>query len=309
MMRTRSRWLAALAVAVGTTLAVALPAAASTATINDDAHVLNVTTVQNEAATLPVPIYVWTTTQDASDKSAFDQLVQDKVSARTPISLGINTQAHHEALRIGESAGLGQDAANSAASSANSAFDDVMASRGDYTGAVQAALTSLKSSFSGVRGSEQPPGHFGGFGALGWVVTAIIVVVVFGLLGRIFRGARRFRGGFGRRYGRGYGGGYGPGYGPPPGPGYGPGYGYDGYGPGYGRGGGGVGAVGGALGGGFLGYELGKMAGENEQFRQDEMGGGFGDGGGDGGGVTGQDSDFGGGGDFGGGDAGGGGDW
>jgi hypothetical protein len=301
-MRTTSRWLVALAVAVGTTLAVALPAAASTATIQDDANVLNVTAVQNEAARLPVSIYIWTTTEDATNRSEFDQLVQEKVSSRTPIVLGINTRAHHDALRIGQAAGLSQDAANTAASNANSAFDGVMRSRNDYTGAVQAALTSLKSSLTGARS------HGGGSSVLGAVILLIIIVVVIGVLGRVFRGFRRAGRmggfGFGRRYGRGYG--------PPPGygPGYGDGYGYGpGYGPGYGRGGGIGAGIGGAVGGGLLGYELGRMAGENEQFRRDEMAGdgGFG---GDGGWVTGQDSDFGGGGgDFGGGDSGGGGDF
>jgi hypothetical protein len=81
-----------------------------------------------------------------------------------------------------------------------------------------------------------------------------------------------------------------------------------------------AGAIG-AVGGGLVGYELGKMAGENEQFRRDEMMGNggydnqnYGDQGGGGNDwVVGQDSDFGGGGgDFGGGGdsgGGGGGDW
>jgi hypothetical protein len=312
----RIRLLTAALVAAGSALLLAVPAAASTVTVNDEAGVLNVTTVQNEAANLQVPIYIWTTTQDATNKSVFDSDVQAKVSSQFPIVLGINTQAKHEAIRIGEASGFTQDSANSAASSANSAFDGVMRSRNDYTGAVQAALTSLRSSLGNRSSGEQSTSH--GSSVFGGIVLLIIVVVVVAVLARVFRGRR------GRRMAGPPMGGYGPGQGY--GPGYGPGPGYGGgYGPGYG-GGIGPGAAGGigAVGGGLLGYELGKMSGENEQFRRDEMGygdqgygGDQGFGGGDQGGgwVTGQDSDFGGGGDFGGGDSGGGdsggggGDW
>ncbi len=307
MTRVTSRLWATAAIGVAGALVLAAPAAASTVTIQDDAHVLSVTPVQNEAADLQAPIYIWTTTQDSANQSAFDQDVQAKVSNQFPLVLGINTAAHHEALRIGEASGFTQDQANAAASSANSAFDGVMRSRNDYTGAVQAALTSLHSSLAARSGDAAAgPGRSHGFGFGSGIVVLFVVIVVFGLLGRLFRGGRRRRlRGYGPPpgYGQGYGGGYGPG-----GPGYGGGYG-QGYGGGMGPG---AAAGLGAVGGGLLGYELGKEAGENEQFRRDETGGGYGDQGGfggDGGGgwVTGQDSDFGGGGgDFGGGDSGGG---
>lgn len=58
---------------------MAAPAWASTVQIQDDAHVLNA------RATLPVGIYIWTTTQDAASKSAFDTDVRTKVSATFPI--------------------------------------------------------------------------------------------------------------------------------------------------------------------------------------------------------------------------------
>jgi hypothetical protein len=59
--------------------------------IQDDAHVLNATAVQNDAATLPVGVYVWATTQDAESKSVFDTDVRNKVNAAFPIVIGINT--------------------------------------------------------------------------------------------------------------------------------------------------------------------------------------------------------------------------
>jgi hypothetical protein len=313
----RRRLWAAIPVALGMAVLLALPAAASTVQIDDEANVLNVTNVQNEAASLPVPIYIWTTTQDAANKSAFDNDVRAKVSSEFPMVLGINTSSHHETLQMNSRTGFSQDDARAAESSANSAFDGVMRSRNDYSGAVLAAVTSLRSSLanrgsggeSGTTSRSHGPGLFVG------IVVLVVLVVVIALLGRLFRGYRRTRTMSGPPMG------YGGGYGPPPG--YGQGYG-GGYGPGYGGGyGGGIGPGGaaglGAVGGGLLGYELGKMEGENEQFRRDEMydnnqnyGGDQGGGGGDW--TVGQDSDFGGGGDFGGGDSGGdsgggGGDW
>lgn len=322
---SRRRLWAAIPVAACMALLLAVPAAASTVQIDDEANVLNVTAVQNEAATLPVPIYIWTTTQDAANKSVFDNDVRQKVSSQFPIVLGINTAAHHETLQIGSASGFTQDTARAAESSANSAFDSVMRSRNDYTAAVLAALTSLRTSLANRGNTGQPAGAASrshGPGLVIGIVVLIVLVVVIALLGRLFRGYRRTQrmSGPPMGYGGGYGGGGygGGGYGPPP-PGYGQGYG--GYGPGYGGGyGGGMGrgaAAGlGAVGGGLLGYELGKMEGENEQFRRDETYGNqdqnYGDQGGGGGDWTvGQDSDWGGGGgDSGGGDpGGGGGDW
>jgi len=321
---TSRRLLFGVGTALGAALLLVAPAAASTVRIQDDANVLNVTTVQNAAAGLQEPIYVWTTTQDAANRSAFDNDVQAKVSGEFPIVLGINTAAKHEALRIGEASRLSQDQANAAASNANSAFDGVMRSRNDYSGAVQAAITSLHSSLASAQGGESTgPARSHGIGLFTGVLVIVVLLVVVGVLVRFLargRGRRRTRyGPAPSNYGP-FDSGYGPGYGPGPGPGYGGGYG-GGYGPGYGGGIGPGGAAGlGALGGGVLGYELGKNAGEDEQFRRDEMmngdgGQGYDGGGGDGGGwVTGQDSDWGGGdsggGDFGGDSGGGGGsDW
>lgn len=321
----RRLWLAAPAAAFAVAL-LAGPASASTVDIIDDAHVLDATTVQNEAATLPAPILIWTTTQDAANRATFDNDVRAKVSSAFPIAMGINTQAHHETLQMLYSRlGLSQSAAIAAESSANSAFDNTMRSQNNYTAAVTAALTSLRGSLAnrggGNRGaSGATSGHsssVGGFITFGIIVIVLIVAVL--LLRRLFRPRRRRM-----MPNQMMGGGVNQGYGPPPG--YGPG----GYGPGYGGGygGGGMGPVAGgaigAVGGGLVGYELGKMAGENDQFRRDEMDerGGYGNqnydnqnyGDQGGGGIVGQDSDWGGGGggDFGGGGdsgGGGGGDW
>jgi hypothetical protein len=323
MRRMKLTWAAIPIAAVGMML-FAGTASASTVTIVDESNVLNATTVQNEAATLPVPIYIWTTTQDAANKSAFDNDVRLKVSSQFPIVLGINTQAKHETIQINSASGFRtQQSAIAAEDAANTEFDNSMRSQNDYTAAVGAAVSSLRSSLEsqGSSGTSTATGRSrGGFSVFWGIVILIIFVVIVALLGRLFRGNRRPRPMMGQPMN----------YGPGPGPGYGPGF---GPGPGYGGGGMSPGAAGvaGAVGGGLLGYELGKMEGERQEFRRDEMRGGFGNQGydqgynqggfggdqGGGGWTVGQDSDFGnggGGGDWGGGGdnsggGGGGGDW
>jgi hypothetical protein len=338
-MSSRRRLTLAAAAAGFAALVLVAPANASTVSIEDQANILVATTVQNQAATLPLPILIWTSTQDATNRSTFDQDTLAKGSSAFPIVLGINPQSHHETLQMGPQTGLSQSAKIAAEQSANSAFDNTMKSANNYTTAVGAALTSLNSSLAarGNAGATSRSSPVRTFLTIGLIVIVLIVVIA--ALGRLFRSGRRGRmvggppmGGFNQGYPGNQG--YGPqGYGPPPG-----------YGPGYSQGGVSPGAAGamGAVGGGLIGYELGRLSGENQQFRQDEMmmGGGFNGGfnnngdfnnnggfdngggfdnqnnGGDsGGGWVGQDSDFSGGdaggGDFGGGgdSGGGGGDW
>lgn len=298
----------ALLVAV---LAGAAPAWASTVQIQDDAHVLNATLVQNDAATLPVGVYIWATTQDAASKSTFDTDVRNKVSATFPVVLGINTQSRHESIQIGSQAGISQNAARVAESNANSTFVATMQSSRDYTSAVTAALDNLRTTLTAAHRGRAPAQrvvpHSVGIGLLPIILVLGALVAVIVLL------RRRIRSGFGRSMTGSMSGGP-----PPMGS-------YPDYGPPYGqpyRSGMGPGAAGtiGAVGGGLLGYELGKMQGEEQQFRQDQMmydrdrsqydPADRGDGAGQGDWVVGQDSDFGG--DVGGGgsnDSGGGGDW
>ena len=285
-------------------LTIAAPAWASTVQIQDDAHVLNATVVQNDASRLPVGVYIWATTQDAASKSAFDTDVKNKVSATFPIVLGINTQSRHETIQIGAQAGIPQNVALVAESNANRAFVDTMHNSQDYTAAVTAALENLRTTIAAAHRRHAPAKpvvrHSVGIGLLPIILVLAAIVAVIVLL------RRRGRSGFGRPT---------PGstMGNPP-----PMSSYPDYGPSYGppyRSGMGAGAAGaiGAVGGGLLGYELGKMQGEQEQFRQDEMmnereRGGY-ESGDQADWVVGQDSDFGG--DVGGGtnDSGGSGDW
>jgi hypothetical protein len=282
--------------AVVAVLVMAAPAWAGTVQIQDDAHVLNATVVQNDAATLPVGVYIWATTQDAGSKSVFDTDVRNKVNATFPIVIGINTQSHHESIQVGSHAGLSQRAALAAESSASGAFLSTIQSSHDYTKAVTAALDKLRNGLSVTHRGGAPvqrvPARPAGFGAGVLLVMLLIVGVIAAV---VIMARRRRRSGFG------------PGpstaAGPPPMgpyPDYGPSSGGPpSGGPGYrsGMGAGAAGAIG-AVGGGLLGYELGKMHGEQQQFRQDDMTsdrdrGGPSDGGDQGDWVVGQDSDFG----------------
>ncbi|PZS38398.1 MAG: hypothetical protein DLM62_14010 [Pseudonocardiales bacterium] len=275
-------------------LAMAAPAWASTVQVQDDAHVLNATVVQNQAATLPVGVYIWATTQDAASKSTFDTDVRNKVNAAFPIVIGINTQSRHESIQIGSQARISQSIAVAAESDASSAFLASMQSSHDYTTAVTAALGQLRTGLVGanrgrVSGRRVATNSSGG-GLVG--IMIVIAMVVFAV---VVVSRRRRRSGFRT----------GPpmmGSGPPRMDSYG------GYGPSY-RSGMGPGAAGamGAVGGGLLGYELGKMQGEGQQYREDglmDRDGQY-DSPNQGNWVVGQDGDFGGGSDS----SGGSGDW
>jgi hypothetical protein len=307
------RGVAAIAVLVAV-LVMAAPAWAGTVQIQDDAHVLNATVVQDDAATLPVGVYIWTTTQDADSKSVFDTDVRNKVNTTFPIVIGINTRSHHESIQVGSQAGLSQRAALAAESSANGTFLSAIHSSHDYTKAVTAALDNLRNGFAVAHRGGAPvqrvPAQHAGFGV---GLLLFIVLIVGGIAAVVIMARRRRRSGFGAGpstvagrppmgtypdYGPSYGG---PSYGGPP-------YGGTGYRSGMGAGT--AGAIG-AVGGGLLGYELGKMHGEEQQFRRDEMmydhdRGVPSEGSDQGEWVVGQDSDFG---DAGDGDQQGSGDW
>jgi hypothetical protein len=287
----------ALMAVLVTVLLAAAPAAAAAVNIVDDSHVLDVTRVQNEAATLPDPVAVYTTTKFADDKAAFDRETQSKASAPTIVVIAINTQSRHLAIRTGTRSRVTQ----SAARAATDAFTSTFRSNSDYTAATIAALDSMRGSIARGGGTNARTAHRSGASTyLSGCVCLLLVGVVIALIVFLVRRGR------GRRAGRPGGpAGYGPaGYGQP---GYGqPGYGQPGYGqPGYGGGqgvnpwlAGGAGAVA----GGVLGYELGRMEGEHGDH--DSRGyddGGYGGGGADGDFGGGGGGDFGGGGDSGGG--------
>lgn len=293
MVRWRSRragWLlASCAVTTAAVLAVTVgPAAADVVNISDASHVLDVTRVQNEAATLPDPVDVFTTTKDADNNGAFDTEVQSKVTTTRTIVIAMNTQSHHLAIRTGSASRVSQGAAMAA----TQAFTGSFKSNSNYTDATIAALDSMKSAIQAApqQGNRAVPARRSrtGGGVSGLICGGLCLVVVVGLV--IFA-VSRFAGRRRRSSG------------PGPGPGYGPGAGYGpGYGPGYGGGGGvnpWVAGGAGAVGGGVLGYELGRMEGEREERGREEYydrDQGYNNGGDSSWGGGGADGDFGGGG-------------
>jgi hypothetical protein len=311
--RSRAARLTGAAVSAATVLATlvlaAAPAEAAAVSVHDDSHVLDVTRVQNAAATLPDPVEIYTTTKDADDKAAFDRETQSKVTSPTVVVIAVNTQSHHLAIRTGTRSRVTQQAA----ATATQAFIDSYHGSRDYTAATVAALDSIRAGIQAVAPgrnttSRRTTSHSATGASIGGVICLLAVAgVVIALLARRRGRLRRPSGpigGFGAMD-DGFGS---PGYSPPPGygPGYQPGY-QPGYGPGYGQPGrhgvspwvaGGVGAAA----GGLLGYELAREGDrereEREYHERDEgraeqdYGGGGADGdfGGDGGDLGGDNS-------------------
>jgi len=121
-------------------LLAAGPAEAAAVSVHDDSHVLDVTQIQNAAATLPDPVKVYTTTKFADDKAAFDREAQAKVTAPTVVVIAVNTQSHHLAIRTGPKSRVTQPAA----AAATQAFIDSYRGSSDYTAATVAALGSIR---------------------------------------------------------------------------------------------------------------------------------------------------------------------
>ena len=251
---------AMLAIAAG-------PAQAAAVSIHDDSHVLDATKVQNEAASLPDPVEVYTTVKDADDKAAFDQATQARVTAATVVVIAVNTQSHHLAIRTGNSSRITQQAA----ATATQAFIDTYKSSSDYTAATIAALGSMRSAIpAGAPAGNKPVQHTSSSrssGGVSIIGLLCLLVVVAGVVVFFLRRRRKTQQAPNQFSGVNTSGGYGqPGYGP--GPGYEPGYGSGGYG----RSGvspwvaGGVGAAA----GGLIGYELGKEEGREEERDRDE---------------------------------------
>ena len=267
----RVRFIGALASAITVLAALLLaagPAEAAAVSIHDDSHVLDVTQVQNQAATLPDPVAVYTTTKFADDKAAFDREAQAKVTAPTVVVIAVNTQSRHLAIRTGPRSRVTQQAA----AAATQAFIDSYRGRSDYTAATVAALGSIRTAIqAGAPRHNGPVRRRTAYSSSGVSIGGLfcLAVVVAAVIAILARRRRRPRQAFGPvadydatgRYGQ-------PGY--RPAAGYGPGY-APGYGP-PGRSGvnpwvaGGVGAAA----GGLLGYELGRNEGREEEREHEE---------------------------------------
>jgi hypothetical protein len=247
---------------VGVLLLAAAPAFAAAVNIHDASHVLDVTRVQNEAATLPDPVDIYTSTKFADDNAAFDREAQSKAAAAKVVVIAINTQSHHLAIRTGPQSRVTQSAAQAAAQ----AFTSTFRGGSDYTAATIAALQSMRTAIGNggavAPGNAAQPAHQSGvptflYGLLCLVLVAAVIALIVVAVRRSRNRAQ-------------------PAIGNDPNPsGYSPsGYGPSGYGPPQGSRPSGVnpwvagGA--GAVVGGVLGYELGRMEGEHEGHQREE---------------------------------------
>jgi len=306
---------------------IPIVALANTVNISDAANVLNVSQVRSEAANLPDPINIYTTSTFNGSTSAFDQQTRGHITSSNLLVMAIDTAHKHVTIVGGSNVPLSNSQYNNAVQAFVSAYHS---NNGDYTASTIAAIQSLRSTLGAApittgngnvpAGNGNTAAQSGGLsaGLLGTLLCVGLVVLI--VVGVLFAVGRRRRMGYGQGagvsmgntmpYQQPYNQPYNQGYGYPPN-----------YGGPYNQGQGMNPLVAGGLGaaaGGLLGYELGKDQGEDQMREQDQnqnqggggndFGGGssadFGNGGGDFGGGAG--ADFGGGGGGGGGDFGGG---
>ncbi len=268
-------------------------ALANTVYISDAAHVFgDQSQVKSEAANLPNPISIYTTSTFKGTSQEFDQQARSHVTSSNMIVMAIDTTNHHLAIMGGSNVPLSNSQYQEAVQSFKSSFNS-----GDYTGATIAAIRTLRNDLganpvnnSNNSGVTAPTSSGGGFFSSLLIPLCCVGVIILVIVGVLFAVGRRMFG-FGRRQIGGpiqqpFNQGYPPNYG---GPGY--------YNQGSGMNPWAAGGLGAAA-GGLIGYELGKESGEDQARDQ---GGNQGQGGGDFGGGSSGDFGGGGGGDFGGG--------
>lgn len=247
--------------------------------VYDNAHVLDVSSVQKAASNLSYPLDIYTTNTFAGNQSTFQSTTFSKLNGdANRVVMAIDTTHRYLYIAKGSNVPLSRAGINEGVSAFSSHFGN-----NDYTGATLSTIDSLQQSL-GSSGSTEGGNAFSGLSTTflcGGLLLLGIILVAFGA----FRRRRRFSGPTMP-------------YSPPMGP-----YNQGNYYAPPNQGGMNPWAAGGlgAAAGGFLGYELGKEAGEREAEQRNDWSGGGGDFGGGG--------SFGGGGDFGGGDSGGGGNF
>jgi hypothetical protein len=313
MMRGLKKSILAMVIAICLLCATTALALADTVTISDAAHVLgDGSQVRNEAAKLPKPISIYTTSTFNGTKQQFDQQAKSHISSPNMIVMAIDTTSHHLVIVGGSNVQLTdsqyQDAIQSFVSNYKS---------GGYISGTLGAIQTLHNYLGSAPvnggntnngGLTAPTTSGGGFFSSLLFPLCCIGLIILVIVGVLFTVGRRMFGFGGRQrpVQQPFNQGYPPNYG---GPGYNQGPGMNPWAAG------GLGAAA----GGLIGYELGKEQGENQgrdpDWNQGQGGqdsgasGDFGGGGGDFGGGAGGDfgGGGGGGGDFGGGGGGGGG--
>jgi uncharacterized membrane protein YgcG len=129
--------------ALSLVLATAASALADTVHVYDNAHVLDASRVQSDAASLPDPMDIYTTNTFNGSASALEQRAITHITDPRLIVMVTDTVNRHLAIVGGKSVPLSTSQYNSAGQAFANNFNG-----GDYTGATIAAINSLKSSLA-----------------------------------------------------------------------------------------------------------------------------------------------------------------
>ena len=145
---------------------------ANTVTIIDQAHVLNASQIQAEAAELPVTLLIYTTSTFHGDLNALNQDARHHLSNQQTIVIEIDTVNRNLSIQSGTSVKLSDSQASDAVAAFTNRF-----STGGYTGATMAAIDSLRGSFAGESTTITPLGRIVGTILLIALVIVIILMV------------------------------------------------------------------------------------------------------------------------------------
>lgn len=165
--------LIATAIGFGFAFLSPIQALASSATVDDQARVLDASKVQAEAAKLSYATLIYTINTFSGDQDALNQATRGRLPDQESLVIGIDVAQHHLSIESGTSVEVPDSQASDAVDAFRSNFNN-----GDYTGATIAAIDSL----SGSNSSN-----------IGGIVIAIVVVLV--VLVVIIAVVRRRRGG------------------------------------------------------------------------------------------------------------------
>ena len=139
VVRVLKKSILAMGIALCLLYATTVLALANTVYISDAAHVFgDQSQVKSEAATLPNPISIYTTSTFNGTNQEFDQQARSHVTSSNMIVIAIDTMHRHLAIMGGSNVPLSNSQYQDAVQSFKSNFNN-----GDYTGATIAAIRTL----------------------------------------------------------------------------------------------------------------------------------------------------------------------
>ena len=165
----------------------------STPRIVDDSHVLSRAdraTLREDVGDFPpgadlMPVWIYTTTKRAKDKSAFDEYYRSMLDTAPSdvIIIAVNTRSRHIIITSGTESQL----PDSGAAAARASFTESFRAHSDYGKALHAALTSVQNELE-VKPTATFPAtttgsvhHGGNGGAMVLVVLLFVVIIVIAL--------------------------------------------------------------------------------------------------------------------------------